>query len=59
MGGILLMVTIRFSESEQKDFNKMSHIFFRIVADFAMKELGKEYGFIIEDGKVVGIEKEM
>lgn len=53
------MVTIRFSKSEQKDFNKMSHIFFRIVAEFVKEELNKEYGFIIEDGKVVGIEKEI
>lgn len=53
------MVTIRFSETEQKYFNKMSHRFFTIATDFAMKKLGKEYGFIIEDGKIVGIEKEM
>ena len=53
------MVTIRFSETEQKYFNKMSHRFFTIATDFAMKKVGKEYGFIIEDGKIVGIEKEM
>lgn len=53
------MVIIRFSESEQKDFNKMSHVFFTTVVDFCNEKLGKEYGFIIEDGKVVGIEKEI
>lgn len=53
------MITIRFSQSEQKDFNKMSHIFFTVVTDFAKTKLNKDYGFIIEDGKVVGIEKEV
>ena len=50
------MVTIRFSESEQiKFFNMLDIELIKKIKEFS----NVEFGYIIEDGKIVGIEKEM
>ena len=52
------MVTIRFSESVKFHINTLE---LELINDIAksIKELNIEFGYIIEDGKIVGIEKEM
>ena len=52
------MVKIIFSERTQLTLNKTDIGFLNDFAK-AVRDGNKEFGFIIEDGKIVGIEKEM
>ena len=52
------MVTIIFSERTQLMLDKTDIGFLNDFAK-AVREDDKEFGYIIEDGKIVGIEKEM
>lgn len=53
------MVTIIFSKSVQNNFNKLEIELINDIAKSVKECSNIEFGFIIEDGKIVGIEKEM
>lgn len=54
------MITIRFSKSEQNYYNALEVEFIKNVNN-AIESVNPKinFGLIIEDGKVVGIEKEL
>lgn len=54
------MLTIIFSKREQERINELSIEFLNYVFS-SIKSINMkiDFGFIIEDGKIVGIEKEM
>lgn len=60
MGDILLMVTIIFfSKSVKFHINTLDVELINDIAKSIRECSNVEFGYIIEDGKIVGIEKEM
>lgn len=53
------MVTIIFQKRVQDRLNELTPKILKDSAKVVREELNKEFGYIIEDGKIVGIEKEM